>query len=124
MWCGSPEHGFRTTIGDFARLLTAVRLPALRHLGVINSRFEGELIECLARSSLLRQLRTLDLSKGTFGDAAWSSLEANREAFAHLERIDLSENFIHGRPISGLAVDLSAQRFEDADVGRTPVVGP
>ncbi len=124
VWCGSAEHGFRTTIGDFSRLLTAVRLPALRHLGVINSRFEGELIECLARSSLLRQLRTLDLSKGTIADSAWATLDANRDAFAHLERIDLSENFIHGPPISGLSLDVSAQRFEGADEGRMPVVGP
>ena len=45
-------------------------------------------------AKVVKQLRVLDLSRGFLSDAGAEVLGANQRAFAHLDRLDLSESFL------------------------------
>lgn len=91
---GSADYGCRCTIDDVRRLLERATLPKLRHLGLRNAEFQDAIVDELARSPRLATLRTLDVSMGTMGDVGAQVLLEQAPAFAHLESIDVSENFI------------------------------
>jgi hypothetical protein len=42
----------------------------------------------------VQQLATLDLSKGTMSSAGVDALVASAPTFAHLDRLDVSQNFL------------------------------
>ncbi|HLL22946.1 MAG TPA: hypothetical protein VK427_12490, partial [Kofleriaceae bacterium] len=116
VWTGTRAQN-DATAAHFAALLERRAPETLRHLGIVNSEIVGQLVEPLARSPLLRQLRTLDLSKGTLVDEDAPALIAHADAFRHLDRLDLSENMFDtaGAPIRrALAnADVSEQRVAE-----------
>ena len=92
IWFGSANYGAAGTAGQLAELLWGRAPETLTHLGLVNCEFTPQLIEPLARSPLLRRLRSLDLSKGVLGDGDVDAVVRHADAFRHLERFDLSEN--------------------------------
>ena len=115
LWLGTDELGGQVTIAALQPLLGGVGLGPLEHLGLVNYQHANELISALASSKLLRQLETLDLSLGTLDEAGAAALEKNAAAFAHLKRIDLSQNQLDPDAVArlgrlSLALDLSHQR--------------
>ena len=94
LWLGSSSYGGNTTIKDLAPLLGGKMFPKLEHLGLRNCEYADDLAGAIVSSTLLAQVTSLDLSKGTLGDAGVEKLAAGRDAFAHLRRIDLSDNFL------------------------------
>ena len=91
---GDRNYGCDCTAGDVARLVDQALPPTLVHLGLANAAFADELVPLLARSPLLRQLRTLDLSLGTLSDDGAALIVQHADAFAHLERLDISETSV------------------------------
>jgi hypothetical protein len=67
---------------------------SLRHLGLVNTMLTNDLIARLARSAILSQLQSLDLSRGTMTRRGADALFAHARAFAHLESIDLGDNHL------------------------------
>jgi uncharacterized protein (TIGR02996 family) len=95
LWFGSALYGATCGPDDLRPLLEEPgRFPKLRALGLMNAEFTSALCEALARSPLLRQLETLDLSMGTLDDAGAEVLLARAPAFAHLDWLDLDDNFL------------------------------
>lgn len=88
------DDGCNVGPGELALLLDASRFPRLTHLGLANTNHADELVVPLARSALLRQLTSLDLSRGTFSDEGAGLLLQHADAFAHLAAIDLSSSWI------------------------------
>lgn len=88
------DYGGNCTAGDVARLLAQTPPPGLVELGLANARFTDELVPLLARSAVLRQLRSLDLSLGTFSDAGVAELVRHADAFRGLARLDVSETCV------------------------------
>src|SRR5262249_40951109 len=89
IWYGGGDARMK----DVEVLLARTDLPELRHLGLMNSRFADELPEVLARSKLLPHLRELDLSLGCMTDAGARALARHRDAFRHLDRLNVSLNY-------------------------------
>jgi hypothetical protein len=93
---GDPGEGLGGTciLDDILPLLASAELPNLMHLGLGNAAFIDQAIPYLARSPLLRQLRTLDISLGMLSDAGAEALLTHADAFSHLAWIDVSDSFI------------------------------
>lgn len=97
VWFGHQQYGAVGKPEHVTPLLEGRISPALTHVGLVNCEFLQGLIEPLARSPVLRQLRSLDLSRSTLADDDVDLLLKHADAFAHLDRIDLTENFITDR---------------------------
>jgi len=75
-------------------VLDGAGLPRLAHLGLTNLDFTDALIEPLAHARVLPQLEELDLKMGTLSDDGARFFYRYQKAFAHLQRIDVDDNFL------------------------------
>ena len=94
VYFGSSDYGGSSSMDHVRPLLLGEGVPKLEHLGLCNAEFEDELAIALATSPLLKQLRTLDLSQGTLHGPGVAAILAHADRFAHLERLNLADNFI------------------------------
>ncbi|HEY1548108.1 MAG TPA: hypothetical protein VGG28_09810 [Kofleriaceae bacterium] len=92
IWTGSWNYGASSLPADLVPLFAGDRVPALRHLGIVNSELVDSVLELLVGSALLPRLHSLDVSKGVLADASF--LVANAAAFRHLDVIDVGENLL------------------------------
>jgi predicted DNA-binding WGR domain protein len=85
------DYGVEPDTGadDISGLLGA-SFPKLVHLGFPSSSFRAEVVTALAKSKLVKQAKTLDLSHCRFNDDAAKALVDAKKQLAHLESIDLS----------------------------------
>ncbi|HEU0030176.1 MAG TPA: WGR domain-containing protein [Kofleriaceae bacterium] len=128
IWYGDDNYGGNGTAKDVAALLARTDLPKLRTLGLRNAMFTDDLPELLAKSRLVRQLSTLDLSMGCLTDAGAELLAKHKDAFAHLDTLDVSENYLTKKGVAALKgvakkVIAKEQREQDDPEDRYPVVG-
>jgi uncharacterized protein (TIGR02996 family) len=79
---------------DFQPILDGAGLPRLLHLGLTNLDFTDALIEPLAHGGLLPQLESLDLKMGALSDAGARVFYRYQKAFAHLDYINVDDNFL------------------------------
>ena len=88
-----PSHAIELDDGPRLRALLAVLdrtdLPCLRHLGIDP---DERVIPALARSAVVRQLTSLDLSREPLTPTAGRLLADDAAAFRHLERIDVGRH--------------------------------
>jgi uncharacterized protein (TIGR02996 family) len=104
VYFGSSGYGATGGVDDLAPLLAGgKRFAKLRHLGLMNAEFTDELCAALGKAPLVRQLATLDLSKGTMSSAGVDALVANTPTFAHLDKLDVSENWLAPADVQRLA---------------------
>ena len=92
IWTGSTIDGGTVALRHLVPILAGRGLPALRHLGIVNSDLAEELVPALARSTLLGQLDSLDLSRGAMARA--DALVEHAGAFRHLASLDLRKNVL------------------------------
>jgi uncharacterized protein (TIGR02996 family) len=128
IWYGDDNYGGNATVKDVELLLGRTDLPKLRHLGLMNSELADALPEALVKSKLLPQLRELDLSMGCMTDNGARAIAENKSAFQHLEKLNLSLNYISTAAIATLKgvaknVDTSKQRADEDPEYRHPAVG-
>jgi hypothetical protein len=97
VWFGRSSYGAGGKPEHLAPLLDGRMAKSLVNLGLVNCEFVQDLIEPLAKSTILRQLKTLDLSKGTLTDADVDLFLKHADAFAHLDYLDLTENLMESR---------------------------
>ena len=130
VYYGDDDYGGQCKIADALPLLARTDLPGLRRLGLMNSMFADELCAALPRSKLLPQLEYLDLSFGLMSDDGARSIAAHRDAFAHLDVLDVSQNYLSAAGLAllkGTAAKVIAgdqkQVFEDSPDFRYVTVG-
>ncbi|MGA4538629.1 STM4015 family protein [Uniformispora flossi] len=127
VWMGISEYGGDATADDLAELLSGVRLPALRHLGLMNSEIQDAVAAAVAGAPLTARLESLDLSMGTLGDEGAEALLAG-QPLTHLKRLRINHHFISDptserlrktlRPL-GVTVDIdSPEQLRDWGSGR------
>lgn len=92
IWFGDPHYGGNSSVDDIKPLLAAKAIPKVKHLLFKNCAFADELVKALAKSPLLRQIETLDLSMGNLSDAGIATMVAAKDAFAHLAELELEDN--------------------------------
>jgi uncharacterized protein (TIGR02996 family) len=104
--------------GDLAPLLARTDLPALRRLALTDLRATVELRDQLPVAKLLPQLTHLDLSGGWMTDWDVEPIVEHKQAFAHLEVLDVSKNHLSPkgvRSLQGCAKVLKADGQRDPD---------
>ena len=92
IWCGDPNYGASGGVKQLAPLFTGSNVPKLTHLGLRNCAFADEAIKALIKSKLLPQLKSLDLSMGNLSDRGVDELAAHKDAFQHLDLLDVDDN--------------------------------
>jgi uncharacterized protein (TIGR02996 family) len=97
------DYGGDVQLADLGWIFAGEGLANVRHLGLANSSLADEIAAALPASKILRQLRTLDLSRGTLSDAGAVHLLDHADAFAHLEKLDLSRGFFSAEIAARLA---------------------
>ncbi len=93
LWLGRDDYGADHRIDDLMPLLSGRLFPKLKHLGLRNCEYTDEIASAIADAPILKQLRSLDLSMGTLGDAGANVLLAS-PLFAKLESVDLSHHYM------------------------------
>ncbi|MGZ3424296.1 MAG: WGR domain-containing protein, partial [Polyangiales bacterium] len=111
LWTGSDNYGGTSTFSDVAPILEGDRLPKLKHLGIMNSMYTDDVCKALARSKILPQLETLDLSMGTMSDEGRVALVEAKAALKHLKSLNLENNTLES--IDGLAGLCAEVKLED-----------
>ncbi|MEP6859930.1 MAG: TIGR02996 domain-containing protein [Deltaproteobacteria bacterium] len=113
LWLGTHAYNGQASVDRLLPILAAATLPKLRHLALCNGEIVDALIPELARSAVLKQLRTLDLSKGTMGSVATTRLVEEAAKFAHLEALDLSENCLTAEECTRIRAALPQCNLDD-----------
>jgi hypothetical protein len=91
---GSEEYGADGTVDDIKDILKGEKLPNLKNLGLKNAEFQGDIAKALVDSEILPRLETVDLSMGWMLDSEAQVLLDNSDKFAHLTKIDVSDNYL------------------------------
>jgi hypothetical protein len=118
VYYGDPEYGCTATVDDVVQLLERTDLPKLRYLAVKNAEFQNELVEPLAKSPLVKQLKTLDLSEGILTDASVERFLQHKAAFAHLDVLDVTDTYLSKgavEQLQGIAKTIEAGRLREED---------
>ena len=92
----------KTLVEDLRPILTGKSFPKLTSLGLSNNKWADEVCAALPKAKVLPKLKRLDLSKGTMSDAGAEHLASNADRFAHLEELDVSENYLTDAGIKAL----------------------
>jgi hypothetical protein len=91
---GDENYGAGGDLKSIRPILEGKGLGKLRHLGLMNAEFTDAICEALPRAKVLGQLETLDLSMGMMSDEGARALAEGKKALEHLERLDVSDNFL------------------------------
>lgn len=120
LWFGDDNYGCTSTVDSCGEILNGRNHPALTSLGLKNSMFDEELLEALVHSTLLPKLQSLDLSMGIFAKGAAEMLVKHAKHFAHLQKLDLGDNYFSPADIAAIAKVLPKAEFgtqKEADGG-------
>ncbi|WP_439680724.1 STM4015 family protein [Embleya sp. MST-111070] len=127
LWLGINQYDGTATVDDLAELLSGVRVPALRRLGLMNSEIQDAVAAAVAAAPLTARLESLDLSMGTLGDEGVEALLAG-QPLTHLKTLRINHHFVSDtmaarlrealRP-HGVTVDIGrAEELRDWGSGR------
>ncbi|MDE3720683.1 STM4015 family protein [Nocardiopsis sp. N85] len=115
LWLGADEYGGGAAPEDLTPLLTGEAFPELEYLGLLNTEGVDSWIAPLARSAVLKRVRSLGLGLGDLTDEGGRAIVEHADAFAHLELLDLHHHFLSeevrteiGAALPGVRVNLSA----------------
>ncbi|MCW5807022.1 MAG: TIGR02996 domain-containing protein [Deltaproteobacteria bacterium] len=125
LWFGEYAREATATVADVVPVWSGA-FPYLTHLGVCNSELVTDVARLLPASKLAPKLRSLDLSRGTFGDDDAAELAAEAKRFRALATLDVSRSFLTAAGVRALkaafpgvtvvAKDQRAER-DEADYG-------
>ena len=95
IWVGDAYNGAVQTFGVLKTLILRLEtFHNLQHLCIANSEFQDEIVQEILGSTLISQLKTLDLSMGTMTNRGARALLAEADALQHIESIDVGANYI------------------------------
>ena len=104
-------------------ILDAKGLPNLRELGLMNCCYTDQFLAALVDSRILPQLEVLRVWGGTMFDAGARTILDHYDRFAHLQVLDVSDNFLDDEmqeKLSNLDIDvLIGRQNEPGDWGET-----
>lgn len=121
VWFGRTDYGGTINIEPLRPLFSTKTLPKLKHLGLQNSEMQDEIAIELAKSKLLAQVESVDLSMGTLRGAGVQAIVDGATRFKHLKSLNLSNNYIPSaqlgqlRAALGDIVKLGRQDTPDTD---------
>ena len=121
LWLGRKDYGNTYTLKSFSGIFAGKGLPALETLAIKNSEWESDLIAALAQSAIVRRIKHLDLSMSVLCRDAAATLVEHAGAFAHLESINLDDNYLLKDHVSAIKrvlpnADFGRQREPEGDI--------
>lgn len=130
LWCGMDDDGGDCDLETVRPLFQSGRWPKLKRLALMNATFTDEIAAALTTSPILPTLSIVDLSMGCLTDAGAKLIIEHKDAFKHLELLNLSVNALEtmddANAFAGVAkkVDIEVQEAERAEEGsRSTSVG-
>ena len=120
IYYGDEMYGGDCSMKQVQPLLDRTDLKSLTELGLMDSMFADELCIALPRAKIVPQLRKLDLSCGMMTDEGARTLATHADAFAHLEVLDVSDNYLSSDGIKAVKriakkVITDTQKDDDGD---------
>lgn len=119
LYFGTPRYGGNATVKDVKALL-AGSFPKLRRLALCNAEgLQSAIAAELVKSPLVKQLETVDLSKGTLHDEDTALLVASADRMKHVKTIDVGESYFSAdseaalRKAYGKRIVLGGQRYDE-----------
>jgi hypothetical protein len=94
VYFGDDNYGADCTVADIEPVLEGKGLSKLKHLALANAEFADEIAKAIPGSKIVKQLETLDLSRGLMTDAGAEALIEGAAALKHLAKIDVSKNWL------------------------------
>lgn len=116
VYFGREEYGGDCTLASALPLLAGNNLPRVTSLGLANSEFGDGLAQAIPDAAILPRLRRLDLSLGTMGDEGGRALLAHADRLAHLEVLDLGENYLSAEVAREIVARLPQARVADQKI--------
>jgi uncharacterized protein (TIGR02996 family) len=123
---GSSDYGADCTVDDVLPLLEGKGIPNVRTLALANSPFVNELIPHLAKSPLLKQVTSLDLSLGEMTDEGANAIVEHADAFKHLKHLNVHRNYLTDdacNALKGVVANIDVGGQEDDDDYRYCQIG-
>lgn len=108
---GADDYGNTCTMASLKGLLAGKGLPNLKVLGLKNSEWEEELVEAVAKSSIVQQLEVLDLSMGTLWKKGTEAIVKYASSFEHLKKFILDDNYFEEEHIAAIRQVLKNVEF-------------
>lgn len=93
IWLGEENYGADYEMEDLTRLLNENQFPKLVYLGLKNCEKQNEVAELVTTSSLIKQIKVLDLSMGTLTDEGAERLLSCPQ-IKSLEYLDLHHHYL------------------------------
>jgi uncharacterized protein (TIGR02996 family) len=115
VWFGDRERDANATVADVAPIWSGKLFPHLRHLGLCNSDLVLDFIRLLPDSKLAKQLVSLDLSKGTFGDDGVPELVEAAAKFPALTELCLDDSWLSPAGLKALKKALPRVKISAKD---------
>lgn len=120
LWLGDDNYGFESTIEDFDAIINGGKFPKLTYLGLKNSNIQDEIAIAVAKSPLLKQLHTLDLSMGVLSDTGAQALldspNIKNLVFLNLDHHFMTDDMMAKMGDLGIAVSMEDQgNYDDED---------
>jgi hypothetical protein len=120
LWLGRKEYGGNSSVTDLMPIISGSKFPKLKYLGLRNCEYTDDIAYALSESLIMDQLIELDLSMGTLGDEAFSSLlyspYVNKIDFMNVSQSFISNSFLKEELPSfhlGFEVNVNNQRLAE-----------
>ena len=118
LYLGVEDYGFDGGVEDVKNLLEKSDFPKLRSLGIMDSEIQDEVAELVCDSKYMKQIDTLDLSKGTLTDQGGEILLKKLPAYDNIKEVNLEYHYMSEammEKLEGLSakVDVSDQQEDD-----------
>jgi uncharacterized protein (TIGR02996 family) len=120
IYFGDENYGGDATIKEVQPLLDRTDLESLAHLGLMNSELPltEAIVKALPTAKIVRRIKHLDLSCGCLTDELAQQLAGHKDAFAHLDTLDVSETYVTKAGVAalqGCAKKVIANELRDDD---------
>lgn len=102
IWFGDPDRDGTAKIADIAPVWDGKLFPKVRWLGLCNCALVLDIVRLLPSSKLAKQLVTLDLSRGTFGDEEARELAEAAGQFPALEFLNVNRSWLSSAGVKTL----------------------
>jgi uncharacterized protein (TIGR02996 family) len=116
LFFGDDNYGGDCTVDDVRPLLDGASVPNVTYLGLCNAMFQDDIAQAIVGAKVTKRLKALDLSSGTMGDAGAQALLDGAKELTHLEKLDVSENYLSDEMVEKLRA-VFGNRLDAIDQG-------
>ena len=103
LWLGSDYYGGDSKVNDLEWIMSGKVSEKLIYLGLRNSEYADAIATAIVNSSILNQIKILDLSMGTLSDEGATVL-LKSSAINNLNILNVSKNYLSSNAVESLSM--------------------